>query len=38
MQVIKAYASAYPVFYDIEDVDQIDKLDNATRTAIVTTK
>ena len=35
LNAIKPYAPTYPVFYDIEDQDQIDKLDNATRTAII---
>lgn len=37
LQAINPYAPTYPVFCDIEDQDQIDKLDNATRTSIVTT-
>ena len=36
LQAIRAYSPAYPVFYDMEDADQISKLDNAVRTSIIT--
>ena len=32
---IKAYKPAYPIYYDLEDKDQIEKLTNAERTDIV---
>ena len=35
LNAIKPYAPTYPVFYDIEDAEQIDKLDKAARTEIV---
>ena len=34
---IKPYAPIYPIFYDMEENDQIDRLDKDTRTAIITT-
>lgn len=37
LSAIGRYAPTYPVYYDMEQQDQIDKLDNATRTAIITT-
>lgn len=37
LSAISRYAPAYPVYYDMEEQKQIDKLDSATRTAIITT-
>ena len=36
LSAIKPYTPTYPVFYDMEDQDQITKLDKTARTAIVT--
>lgn len=37
LNAIKGYAPAYPVYYDMEQKDQIDKLNNTARTEIITT-
>lgn len=36
LKAIKSYKPTYPVYYDMEDDDQIKKLDKAARTAIIT--
>ena len=37
LNAIKPYAPIYPVYYDMEEQDQIDRLDKGTRTAIIMT-
>ena len=37
LKAIKQYTPTYPIYYDMEEKNQIDKLDKATRTAIITT-
>ena len=37
LEAIKPYDPTYPVYYDMEEQEQIDKLNKATRTAIITT-
>lgn len=37
LRAIKPYAPAYPVYYDMEEKEQIEKLDKTTRTEIITT-
>lgn len=37
LKAIKPYAPTYPIYYDMEEKDQIAELDKATRTAIITT-
>ena len=36
LNTINPYAPTYPVYYDMEEKEQIDKLDKNTRTAIIT--
>lgn len=36
IKAIKNYSPDYPVFYDMEEQEQIEKLDNTARTAIIT--
>ena len=37
LNAIKPYSPTYPIYYDMEEKDQIDRLNKATRTAIITT-
>ena len=37
LKTIKPYAPAYPIYYDMEEKEQIDRLNNPTRTAIIAT-
>ena len=37
IMAIKPYPPTYPIYYDMEEKTQVDKLDKATRTAIITT-